>query len=116
MDFCAEIGGGNSRLTAVVKKTTRESEITEEVVTVQLTIRMPDEYKEKIESLAKKMGLKKSDVARLALKQFIEENVGDERKAPYARVKHLVGSAQSGIKDLGQRHREYLIRSIRKGS
>lgn len=103
-------------MTFVIKKTTKESEVTEEVMALQLTIRMHDEYKEKIESLAKKMGLKKSDVARLALKQFIEENVRDDRKVPYARVKHLVGSAQSGIKDLGQRHREYLIQSIRKGS
>ncbi|MBW1669189.1 MAG: CopG family transcriptional regulator [Deltaproteobacteria bacterium] len=103
-------------MTFVSKKTTKESELTEGVMAVQLTIRMPDEYKGKIEGLAKRMGLKKSDVARLALKQFIEENVGNDRKVPYARVKHLVGSVQSGIKDLGQHHRKYLIQSIRKGS
>ncbi|MBW2000766.1 MAG: CopG family transcriptional regulator [Deltaproteobacteria bacterium] len=103
-------------MTFVTKETTKESEETQEVMTVQLTIRMPDEYKEKIDSLAKKMGLKKSDVARMALKHFIEENLGDDRNVPYARVKHLVGSAQSGIKDLGQRHRKYIVQSIRKDS
>ena len=47
---------------------------------MQLTIRMPDEYGEKIAALARKMGLKKSDIARLALKQFIEENLGEKQK------------------------------------
>jgi predicted transcriptional regulator len=88
----------------------------EEVQTMQLTIRMPQEYNEKIEILAEKMGLKKSDIARLALKEFIEENIAVDDRAPYDKVKHLLGAAESGIKDLGQRHREHLIKKIRKGS
>ncbi len=83
---------------------------------MQLTIRMPDEYNDKIEMLAERMGLKKSDVARLALRRFIEENLNDSKRTPYERAKHLLGTAESGIKDLGQRHREYLIKKIRKGS
>lgn len=83
---------------------------------MQLTIRMPDEYREKIEILAEKMGLKKSDVARLALKRFIEENMDNEQRRPYEKVKHLLGWAESGMKDLGQRHRDHLIQKIRKGS
>lgn len=85
----------------------------EEVITMQLTIRMPEEYNEKIEILAEKMGLKKSDIARLALKAFIEENLTDSGKAPYDKVKHLLGIAESGMKDLGQRHREYVFKIIR---
>jgi predicted transcriptional regulator len=80
---------------------------------MQLTIRMPQEYKEKIEILAERMGLKKSDIARLALKDFIDENLAADDRAPYDKVKHLLGTAESGIKDLGQRHREYLVRTIR---
>ena len=68
---------------------------------MQLTIRMPDEYKEKIEVLAGKMGLKKSDVARMALKTFIEENMDNDQRRPYEKTKHLLGIAESGIKDLG---------------
>jgi predicted transcriptional regulator len=83
---------------------------------MQLTIRMPQDYKEKIEILAERMGLKKSDIARLALKDFIDGNLGADDKAPYDKVKHLLGSAESGIKDLGQRHREYLMKKIRKDS
>ena len=83
---------------------------------MQLTIRMPEEYKERIELLAERMGLKKSDIARLALKEFIEENTATDGQSPYDKVKHLLGTAESGIKDLGQRHREYLIKKIRKAS
>jgi predicted transcriptional regulator len=85
----------------------------EEVTTMQLTIRMPQEYNEKIEILAEKMGLKRSDIARLALKEFIEENIAADDRVPYDKVKHLLGNAESGIKDLGQRHREYVFKVIR---
>jgi len=64
---------------------------------MQLTIRIPDEYSLSIEKLTEKMGLKKSDIARLALKQFLDEN-----------------SIESKIEDLGQRHRDYLIQKIKK--
>jgi predicted transcriptional regulator len=106
----------SNNLTFEIKKTTKESSLFGEGIGMQLTIRMPDEYREKIEILAEKMGLKKSDVARLALKQFIEENMDNEQRRPYEKVKHLLGAAESGMKDLGQRHRDHLIQKIRKGS
>ncbi len=83
---------------------------------MQFTIRMPDEYGEKLTSLAKKMGLKRSDIARLALKQFVEENLEKNKSTPFQKVHHLLGCAESGINDLGRHHREYLIGKIRKGS
>ncbi len=83
---------------------------------MQLTIRMPDEYKEKIAALAEMMGLKKSDVARMALKTFIEENLDSSPRKPYEKTKHLLGIAESGVKDLGQRHRDHLMKRIGKGA
>jgi len=77
---------------------------------------MSDEYGEKIKVLAEKMGLKKSDIARLALKQFVEESLSDDQSTPYQKIRHLLGSAESGIPDLGQRHRYYLMNKILKGS
>jgi hypothetical protein len=81
---------------------------------MQLTVRMPDEYRGKIEMLAEEMGLKKSDITRLALKRFIEENMDNEQAPPYQKVKHLLGTTESGMKDLGKRHRDHLIGRIRK--
>jgi metal-responsive CopG/Arc/MetJ family transcriptional regulator len=83
---------------------------------MQLTIRMPDEFKEKLDLLSKKTGLKRSDVVRLALKHFLEENGEGISQDPFQKVSHILGVAESGLKDLGQRHRHYLIQKIRKGS
>ena len=83
---------------------------------MQLTVRVPNEYGEKIAVLAEMMGLKKSDIARLAMKQFIDENFNNTRAIPFQKVKHLLGTAESGIKDLGQRHRYYLSKKIQKDS
>jgi len=77
---------------------------------------MPDEYKKKIEVLSDNMGLKKSDVARLALRKFIDENLEQEQGTPYQKIKHLLGKSESGVKDLGQNHRKYLIKKIRKNN
>ena len=80
---------------------------------MQLTIRMPEEQMTMIEYIAKKMELKKSDVTRIALKKFIEE-YNDSTEKPFTKVKHLLGIVESGIPDLGQRHRDYLVKKIKK--
>ena len=80
---------------------------------MQLTIRMPKEQMTMIEYIAKKMELKKSDVTRIALKKFIEE-YNDSTEKPFTKVKHLLGIVESGIPDLGQRHRDYLVKKIKK--
>jgi hypothetical protein len=80
---------------------------------MQLTIRMPKEQMTMIEYIAKKMELKKSDVTRIALKKFIEE-YNESTEKPFTKVKHLLGIVESGIPDLGQRHRDYLIKKIKK--
>ncbi len=79
---------------------------------MQLTIRMPDEQMSRIEQIAKKMGLKKSDVTRMAIKKFIDE-YSDSTVKPFAKVKHLLGVVESGVPDLGQRHRNHLIKEIK---
>jgi len=80
---------------------------------MQLTIRMPDEHLFKIEKLAKQMGLKKSDIARMAIKKYISDNEIREEVSPYERAKHLLGIAESGVTDLGQNHRKHLIKKIK---
>ena len=79
---------------------------------MQLTIRMPDEQMGKIEHIAKKLGLKKSDVTRMAINKFLEEYNNSTMK-PFDKVKHLLGVAESDVSDLGQRHREYLLKKIK---
>jgi hypothetical protein len=64
-----------------------------------------------IEHIAKKMGLKKSDVTRMAIKQFID-GYGENSEKPFCKAKHLLGVVESGVTDLGQRHRDHLIQKI----
>lgn len=82
---------------------------------MQLTVRMPDSYTERLNSLSKKMGLKRSDVVRLAIRQFLDENVEEIDPLPFQKIRKAVGVVESGVKDLGQRHRHYLAQKIRRG-
>ena len=79
----------------------------------QLTIRIPEEYFSKIEQIAKSSGLKKSDVSRMAIKKFLKEYSNEEGEDLYSKAKRLIGVVESGISDLGQNHREYVIKQIK---
>ena len=79
----------------------------------QLTIRMPEEYFFKIEQIAKLSGLKKSDVTRMAIRKFIEEYASGDDTDLYSKTKGMIGVVESGISDLGQNHRKYLIKKIK---
>jgi len=78
----------------------------------QLTLRLPGALSEKLERTAARLKRKRSDVARLALEQFLDAQP-DIR--PVDRVRDLLGKVESGISDLGQNHREHLIRRLRGG-
>ena len=78
----------------------------------QLTLRLPGTLNAKLERSAKRLKRKRSDVVRLALEQFLETAPATR---PIERVRDLLGSVESGVPDLGQNHREYLIRRLRRG-
>lgn len=83
---------------------------------MQLTIRVPDEQMRKIEEIAHQMGLKKSDVARMAIREFIAEHGDGSTEYPFAKARQMLGVAESGVRDLGQEHRKYLRQKLKKGS
>ena len=78
----------------------------------QLTLRLPSALTEKLERSAKLLKRKRSDVVRLALEQFLD--TGPDIR-PIERVRDLLGRVESGVPDLGQNHREHLIRRLRRG-
>jgi metal-responsive CopG/Arc/MetJ family transcriptional regulator len=82
----------------------------------QITVRMPDEYGNKLNKLSKQIGMRRSDIIRLAMKQFLEETDETNRRPPYSKISHLLGIVESDVEDLGQSHRKYLIQKVRKGS
>ena len=81
----------------------------------QMTIRLQKSDMIKIERLSKKLGLKKSDITRMAIKKFLENSTGPE-KAPFESARHLIGVAHSGIPDLGANHRRHLVDKIKSAN
>jgi len=80
----------------------------------QLTVRLPADVHDRLARAAKRLGLKRSQVARLAIQRYLEEGVLNPRPRPYDLVKDLIGSVNSGRSDVGSRHREYLLARFRK--
>jgi hypothetical protein len=79
----------------------------------QLTLRLPADLSAKLDRTAQRMKRKRSDVARLALAQFLDG--GAPLEHPVDRVRDLLGSVQSGIPDLGTSHREHLLARVKRG-
>ena len=78
----------------------------------QLTLRLSADLAGRLDLAAKRLARKRSDVVRLALEQFLSTQV---ESRPIEQVRDLLGSLDSGLPDLGQRHREYLIGRLRDG-
>lgn len=78
----------------------------------QLTVRLPSDLTIKMKEKARRLRLKRSDIIRLALAEFLEGP--EEPHYPYERVKHLIGSVSIDIPDLGKNHRKYLLQKLRK--
>jgi predicted DNA-binding protein len=78
----------------------------------QLTLRLPGALSEKLEHSARRLRRKRSDVVRLALEQFLD---AEPEIRAVERVRDLLGRIESGVPNLGQRHREHLIRRLRRG-
>ena len=83
---------------------------------MQITVRIPDEYGNRLDRISKQMGVQRSDIIRLAMKQFLDGTEAINRQPPYAKVSHLLGIVESDVKDLGQSHRKYLIQKMRRSS
>jgi len=80
---------------------------------MQLTVRIPDDDMAKLTSIAGKLGLKRSELTRLALKKFLAEYEDDTDLRPFDKVRHLLGIVESGQKDLGSAHRKYIVKKIK---
>ncbi len=80
----------------------------------QLTLRMPTDLASRLERVAKRTRRKRSEVVRLALEQFLDDTAIRTSARPIDLVRDLLGRVDSGVSDLGQRHRDYLLRRLRR--
>ena len=80
----------------------------------QLTIRISGKLVEKLKMISKKLGLKKSDIARMAIQEYLKQEEQISEAGPYKNVENLIGGVNSGIPDLGEKHRDYMIERLKK--
>jgi predicted DNA-binding protein len=79
----------------------------------QITFRLPGKVAARLDRIAANRGVQRSDLLREAAEQIIVE---DERQSNHFElVKDLIGSACSGISDLGSDHRRHLKRAFGRG-
>ncbi len=78
----------------------------------KLTIRMSADLATKLERVARRTWRKRSDIVRLALEQFLDDASVRTRLLPVDLVRDLLGSVGSGVPELGQAHRDYLLRRL----
>jgi hypothetical protein len=79
----------------------------------QLTVRLSHDMDKEIAVIARQLHLKRADIVRMALQQFLN-GIKREENSPYEKVQGLIGSFQSGIPNLGEGHREHLLKKFRK--
>ncbi|MGI9301967.1 MAG: CopG family ribbon-helix-helix protein [Gammaproteobacteria bacterium] len=83
-------------------------------MSAQLTVRLPEELKDALDAAARRMERNSSQIVRLALEAYLHSGrIGGQR--PVDRVRGLIGSLESGVPDLAERHREYVLESLARG-
>src|SRR2546425_10372806 len=76
----------------------------------QVTLRIDDALANRLEQLARRMRRRRSEVIRLALEEFLAAAPEEPPRRPIELVQGLMGRLETGVPDLGQRHREHLVR------
>jgi metal-responsive CopG/Arc/MetJ family transcriptional regulator len=80
----------------------------------QVTVRIPEDLKHALDEASRKMQRKSSEIVRMALRAFLQPGP-DRGTRPADRVRGLVGSLESGVPHLAERHREYVVESLKNG-
>jgi metal-responsive CopG/Arc/MetJ family transcriptional regulator len=80
----------------------------------QLTVRLPEDLSRALRAASRRMQRKNSEMVRLALRQFLGA-ASSSGIRPADRVRSLIGSLDSGVPDLAEKHRAYIIESLRRG-
>ena len=80
----------------------------------QVTVRLPEDLSRALKAASRRMQRKSSEIVRLALREFLGASSGSGTR-PADRVKGLIGSLESGVPDLAERNRTYILESLRRG-
>jgi metal-responsive CopG/Arc/MetJ family transcriptional regulator len=78
----------------------------------QFTLRMPANLATKLDKVARHTRRRRAEIVRLALEQFLDAADTKVERGPIELVRDLLGTMESGLPDLGQRHRDYLLKRL----
>lgn len=81
-------------------------------MSTQLSLRLPEDLMERLEATARRHRRSRSEIVRMAIEQFLDTEFTER---PIERVRDLLGAVETGIPDLGERHREYLLKRLSRG-
>jgi Arc/MetJ-type ribon-helix-helix transcriptional regulator len=80
----------------------------------QVTVRLPEDLSRALRAASRRMQRKSSEIVRLALREFLGGTLGAKGR-PADRVQALIGSLESGVPDLAEKHRAYVLESLHRG-
>lgn len=75
---------------------------------MRITVTLPDDLGRTLAEAARGTRRSRSEIVRAALVEHLQRRPAD-------RVRGLIDSLASGIPDLAERHREYVLESLRRG-
>lgn len=78
----------------------------------QITVRLPRELSRALDAAVRRSGRRRSDVVRLSLSAVLMPGRG-KRGRPADLARDLIGSVESGIPDLAENHRRYILESLK---
>lgn len=78
----------------------------------QVTVRLPRDLSRAVRSAARRIERRPSEVVKMALRAFLEAGPAPTGR-PADRVRGLLGSLESGIPELAQNHRAYILESLK---
>jgi metal-responsive CopG/Arc/MetJ family transcriptional regulator len=85
------------------------------IVESQLTVRLPADLSDALAKASRTSGRKASEIVRAALRDYLNAPTNSSPR-PAERVRGLIGSLDSGISDLAEQHRAYLIESLTRAA
>ena len=78
----------------------------------RITVRLPTPLGRTLRRTSRRLGRRPSHVVRMALEAFLQEAPSADGKRSRTGG-HLIGSLSSGIPNLAERHREYMLASLK---
>ena len=80
----------------------------------QLTVRLPTDLSRALRAAARRTRTKRAEIVRSALRAYLGP-LSWKKGHAYERAGDLIGSLDSGIPDLAERHSEYLYEALTRG-